>query len=69
MPQPATKQTPKQASRAEHNGGLRARAHARLDQLVEDAERGDFYGTVAVEVQMEAGRITYVRRKIDGTDR
>lgn len=54
----------------EHNTPMRERAHRRLDELIDYARGSDrFYGSVSVEVQFEAGKITTVRRGIHGTDK
>ena len=55
--------------RSEVNRQLCHTAHKRLDALVEEAEKGGLYGLVSIEVGFEHGRITTVRRRIDGTDK
>lgn len=57
------------AARSNHNVAMLRRAYERLGELIGQAEDGNLYGTVGIEVQFEAGRITTVRRRIDGTDK
>jgi len=57
------------AGRSEHNRSLLARAHQRMNELVEQAEAEGFYGVVSIEATFEAGRINTIRRRIDGTDK
>lgn len=55
--------------RSLHNRHLEARAVQRLTELTREAERANLFGTVAVEVVFERGRIVRVRRRSDGTDK
>jgi hypothetical protein len=55
--------------RSEVNRQLCRTAHRRLQTLVEEAENANLYGLVSIEVGFENGRITTVRRRIDGTDK
>lgn len=55
--------------RSEVNRQLCHTAHRRLQGLVEEAEENNLYGLVSIEVGFENGRITTVRRRIDGTDK
>lgn len=57
------------AGRSAHNAAMARKSHHRLKDLTEQAERDNFYGSVAVEVYFENGRITAVRRRSDGTDK
>jgi len=55
--------------RSEVNRQLCRTAHTRLEALVAEAEKHNLYGLVSIEVGFENGRITTVRRRIDGTDK
>ncbi|MFA6793768.1 MAG: hypothetical protein WCS29_07865 [Candidatus Neomarinimicrobiota bacterium] len=55
--------------RSEVNRQLCHTAHRRLQTLLEEAENVNLYGLVSIEVGFENGRITTVRRRIDGTDK
>ena len=55
--------------RSEVNRQLCHTAHRRLQALIEEAEKANLYGLVSIEVGFENGRITTVRRRIDGTDK
>ena len=48
---------------------LRQRAIERLGQLLDDGEVSEHYGMVGVEVMLEAGKITFVRRKFEATEK
>ena len=48
---------------------MRSKSHQRLNALTDRAEADSFYGVVGVEVTFEAGRITTVRHRIEGTDK
>lgn len=48
---------------------LRQRAIERLNQALDDAEVSELHAKVGVEVTLEAGRITLVRRKFEATEK
>lgn len=50
------------------NDVLRERAHRRLDEIVDDAERRREFGEFGIEIQFENGRIKLIRRTFRGTD-
>ena len=59
----------KHGGRASRNEVMRITAHERLDQLLDESERGKTYGWVAVDVLFANGEIETVRRRIDATDK
>ncbi len=53
----------------EQNTDYRRRAHARLDELLDLAENSRMHGEVGVVARLEVGRIIFVRRHFQGTDK
>ena len=54
---------------SEINTDYRRRAHVRLDELLDLAESNGMFGEVGIVAQLEAGRVTHLRRHFAGTDK
>jgi hypothetical protein len=60
--------TPKPGNN-EPNSAFRQTAHERFDGLLDQAEAVQLYGVVGIQAHFEAGQITHVSRKIEGSDK
>lgn len=57
------------AERPDRIDRLRQVAHQRLDQLLDDATAGRFWGRVSIEIAVENGIPHAVHRRIEGLDK